>query len=201
MNTDFTINYVDVVPFDLSSNVCPPSPGAPRPPSPPAPRPSPPASPHPPTPSTHPVSPSVSVGHVSTLTSLPPDTDRPGTPSEDTDVGSCSSQSSPDDDSPCDSPSVSPSASPPITLSEEEEEEKKKEDPSYGLRSGRGRSRTRGPGAHGPGARGGGRGSGAICHHPLDDISVMEEERLSKHGRCVRARGGVTSPRTLRRKR
>ena len=49
-----------------------------------------------------------------------PDTDRPGTPSEDIDVGSCSyksSQSSPDDESPCDSPA--------ITLSDEEEEKKK----------------------------------------------------------------------------
>ena len=57
--------------------------------------------------------------HMSTPTSLPPDTERPGTPSEDTDVGSCSyksCQSSPDVDSPC----VSPSASPAITISEEE---------------------------------------------------------------------------------
>ena len=64
--------------------------------TPPVPHPSPPASPHPPTPPTHPVSPaspSVSEGHMSTLTSLPPGTDRPGTPSEDTDVGSCSYKS------------------------------------------------------------------------------------------------------------
>ena len=105
VNADFTINYMNVVPFDLLSIVRPPS--------------------------------------------LPPDIDRPGSPSEDTDVGSCSyksNQSSPDDDSPRDSPSVSPSASPPITLSEEEE---KKEDLSYELCSGHGRSRARGPGASG----------------------------------------------------
>ena len=144
---------------------------------------------------------------MSTPTSLPPDTDRPGTPSQDTDVGSCSyksSQSSTDDDSPLDSPSVSPSASPLITLrkAEEEEEEGKKEDPSYELRSGCGcgRSRAQGPGASGC-ACGRGRGSGAICHDPMDDISVMEEERESKRGSGIRTRGGVTSPRILRRKR
>ena len=167
MNADFIINYMDVVPFDLSSIVRPPSPGAPHPPSPPAPRPSPPASPPPPTRPVSPSSPSVSEGYMSTPPSLSPDTNRSVTPSEDTDVGLCSyksSQSSPDDDSPRDSPS----ASPPITLSEKEEEEKKKEDLSY---------------------------------DPLDDISVMEEERVSKHGRGVRTQGGVTSPRTLRRKR
>ena len=59
VHADFTINYMDVVPVDLSSIVCPPSPGAPRPPSPPVPRPSPPPSPHPPTPPTRPISPSV----------------------------------------------------------------------------------------------------------------------------------------------
>ena len=121
----------------------------PHAPSPPAPRPSTPASP-PPTHPVSPASPSVSEGHMSTPTFLPPYTDRTGTPNEDTDVESCSyklSQSSLDDDSSRDSPSVSPSASPAITLSEEEEEEKKKGDPSYELRSGRGRSRARGPGA------------------------------------------------------
>ena len=153
VNVDFMMNYMDVVPFELSSiklsppPPCPPLPCAPHPPSPPVPRPSPTASPHPPTPPTRPVSPaspSVSEGHMSTPTSLPPDTDRPGTPSEDTDVGSCfykSSQSSPDDDSPGDSPSASPA----ITLSDEEEG--KKEDPSYELCSGHGRSRAQGPGA------------------------------------------------------
>ena len=49
VNADFTINYMDVVPFDLSSIVRAPSPGAPRLPSPPVPRRSPAASPHPPT--------------------------------------------------------------------------------------------------------------------------------------------------------
>ena len=49
VNADFTINYMDVVPFDLSSIVRPPSPGAPRLPSPPVPHRSPAASPHPPT--------------------------------------------------------------------------------------------------------------------------------------------------------
>ena len=71
----FTINYMDVVPFDLSSIVRPPSPGAPHPPSPPVPHPSLPASPYPPTPPTRPVSPSVSEGHHANA-----DTDRPGTP-------------------------------------------------------------------------------------------------------------------------
>ena len=46
-----------------------------------------------------------------------------------------------------------------------------------------------------------GGGSGDICLDPVDDISVMEEERVSKRRRGVRTRGGVTSPRTLRRKR
>ena len=65
VNADFIMNYMDVVTFDLSSIV--------RPPSPPVPRPSPPASPHPPTPPTRPVSPaspSVSEGYISTPTSL-----------------------------------------------------------------------------------------------------------------------------------
>ena len=85
------------------------------------------------------------------------------------------------------------------SLSEEEEEKEKKEDP-YELRSGRGHSRPRGPGAS-VRSRGHGRVSGAICHDPVDDISVMEEEKESKRGRGVRKEDGVTSPRTLRQKR
>ena len=81
VNVDFMMNFMDILPFILSSII--------RPPSPPGPHLSPPASPHPPTPPTHPVShasPSVSEGHMSTPTSLPPDTDRQGTTSEYTDV-------------------------------------------------------------------------------------------------------------------
>ena len=39
VNADFMMNFLDVVPFDLSSIIRPLSPGAPRPPSPPAPHP------------------------------------------------------------------------------------------------------------------------------------------------------------------
>ena len=72
VRVDFTINYMDVVPFNLSSIVRPPSPGVPHPASPPVPCPSPPASPHLPTSPTRPVGPSVSEGHMSASTSLPP---------------------------------------------------------------------------------------------------------------------------------
>ena len=129
---------MDVVPFDLPNLTLSSSPSS---------------SPPPPTPPTHPgspASPAASERHMSMLMSLPPDTDRPGSPSEDTDVGSCSyksDQSSPDDDSPHDSPtpSVSPSVSPAISLSEEGAKKKDNvQGPTYELRNSCGGSRVNG---------------------------------------------------------
>ena len=161
---DFMPNYMDVMPFDLSCLALSSSP-----------RPSPPP-PTPPTRAASPASSAVSEWHMSTPSSLPQDTDWPGIGSEDTDVGSCSyesGQGNHDGDSPLDSPAVSLI----------EEEEKKEEDVQvptymYELRSNRGgRSSDRGADR--------GRGSGAISPDPLDEISVIYEERVTTSRRGV----------------
>ena len=182
VHADFTINYMDVVPFNLSSIVCPPSPGAHHPPSPPAPHPSPP-------PPTCPASPSVIEGHISAsrhrqarhpqwghwcwVVLLQVEPEQPWWW-----LSVWQSQ--------CQSSHHSQLGG---GGGEEEEGGSFLWTAQWSFPCPR------------PWCQCRGQGSGAICHDPVDDISMMEEERVSKCQRGVRTWGGVTLPRTLRRKR